>query len=94
MASRRRRRILFAPRYPTDPKRTRESNYVKDRNDCLKKIEQAIFKQARVVDAVLRQFPVDYREEAQPKIDQVKKIRLRAINELLGDGQVIKTSDE
>jgi hypothetical protein len=67
---------------------------IKDRNNCLKKIEQAIFKQTRTVDAVLRQFPVDYREGVEPKIDQVKKIRLRAINDLLGDGRMIKTSDE
>jgi hypothetical protein len=60
----------------------------------LKKIEQAIFKQTRTVDAVLRQFPVDYREGVEPKIDQVKKIRLSAINDLLGDGRTIKTSDE
>jgi hypothetical protein len=67
---------------------------VKDRNYCLKKIEQAIFKQSRTVDAVLRQFPVEDREGTEPKIDQVKKIRLRAINDMLSDGQVIKTSDE
>jgi hypothetical protein len=66
----------------------------KDRNECLKRIEQAIFKQTRTVDAVLRQFPVDYREGVGPKIDQVKKIRLNAINDLLGDGRMIKTSDE
>jgi len=35
---------------------------IKDRNDCLKKIEQSIFKQSRAVDYALRQFPVDYRE--------------------------------
>jgi hypothetical protein len=67
---------------------------INDRDGCLKKIEQAIFKQTRTVDAVLRQFPADYREEAEPKIDQVKKIRLRAINDLLGGGKMIKTSDE
>src|SRR5262245_39910271 len=65
----------------------------KDRNNCLKKIEQAIFKQSRAVDAMLRQFPVDYREGVEPKIDQVKKIRLRAVNDLLGDGNMIKTSE-
>jgi hypothetical protein len=67
---------------------------VKDRNECLKKIEQAIFKQTRTVDAVLRQFPVDYRETMGPKIGQVKEIRLRAVNDLLGGGRVIRTSDE
>jgi hypothetical protein len=30
----------------------------------------------------------------EPKIDQLKKIRLGAVNDLLGDGRVIKTSDE
>jgi hypothetical protein len=67
---------------------------ITDRNECLKKIEQAIFKQSRKVDDALRQFPVDYREGVEPKIDQVKKIRLRAVNDLLGDGRVIKTSEE
>jgi hypothetical protein len=70
------------------------TSQTKDRNECLKKIEQAIFKQTRTVDALLRQFPVEYREGVEPKIDQVKKIRLRAINDVLGGGQVIKTSDE
>jgi hypothetical protein len=69
------------------------ASQTKDRNNCLKKIEQAIFKQTRTVDAVLRQFPVDYREEVGPKIDEVKKIRLRAINDLLGGGDAIKTSE-
>ena len=66
---------------------------IKDRNNCLKKIEQAIFKQTRTVDAMLRQFPVDYREGVAPKIDQVKQIRLRAVNDLLGGGNMIKTSE-
>jgi hypothetical protein len=70
------------------------SSQIKDRNDCLKKIEQAIFKQTRTVDAMLRQLPIDYREGAGLKIDQVKKNRLRAINDLLGDGRMIKTPDE
>jgi hypothetical protein len=43
---------------------------------------------------VLRELPVDYREMVEPKIDGVKKIRLRAINDLLGDGRTIKTSEE
>jgi hypothetical protein len=82
--------IVYADAYT----RKLPASQIKDRNSCLKKIEQAIFKQSRTVDAVLRQFPVDYREGVETKIDQVKKIRLRAINDLLGDGRVIKTSDE
>jgi hypothetical protein len=82
--------IVYADAYT----RKLPASQTKDRNECLKRIEQAIFKQTRTVDAVLRQFPADYREGAEPKIDQVKKIRLRAINDMLGDGRVIKTSDE
>jgi hypothetical protein len=60
----------------------------------LKKIEQAIFKQSRTVDGILRQFPSAYRDGVESRIEQVKKIRLRAINNLLGDGRAIKISDE
>ena len=62
----------------------------KDRNVCLKKMEQAVFKQTRTIEAVLRELPVDYREPAEEKINQVKKIRLRAINDVLGNGEIIK----
>jgi hypothetical protein len=81
--------IVYADAYT----RALPASQTKDRNYCLKKIEQAIFKQTRAVDAVLRQFPVDYREGVGPKIDQVKKIRLRAVDDLLGDGNMIKTSE-
>ena len=81
--------IVYADAYT----RKLPASQIKDRNNCLKKIEQTIFKQTRSVDAVLRQFPVDYREGAGPKIDQVKKIRLRAVNDLLGGGNMIKTSE-
>src|SRR5215813_2071394 len=82
--------IVYADAYT----RKLPSSQIKDRNTCLKKIEQAIFKQSRTVDALLRQFPVDYREGVEPKIDQVKQIRLRAVNDLLGGGKIIKTSIE
>jgi hypothetical protein len=81
--------IVYADAYT----RKLPSSQNKDRNNCLKKIEQAIFKQTRAVDAVMRQFPVDYREEIGPKIDEVKKIRLRAVDDLLGGGNMIKTSE-
>jgi len=81
--------IVYADAYT----RKLPASQIKDRNNCLKKIEQAIFKQTRAVDAVLRQFPVDYREGVGPKIDQVKQIRLRAVNDLLGGGNMIKTSE-
>src|SRR5215470_2542925 len=82
--------IVYADAYT----RKLPASQAKDRNECLKKIEQAILKQTRTVDTVLRQFPVEYREGVEPKIDQLKKIRLRAINDVLGDGRTIKTSDD
>src|SRR5215470_19278673 len=82
--------IVYADAYT----RKLPASQIKDRNNCLKKIEQAIFKQTRSVDAVLRQFPVDYREGVETKIDQVKDVRLRAVNDLLGGGKIIKTSDD
>jgi hypothetical protein len=82
--------IVYADSYT----RKLPASQIKDRNNCLKKIEQTIFKQSSTVEAVLRQFPVDYRDGVETKIDQVKKIRLRAINDLLGDGRMLKTSDE
>jgi hypothetical protein len=81
--------IVYADSYT----RGLPASQTKDRNNCLKKIEQTIFKQTRTVEALLRQFPVDYREEVGPKIDQVKQIRLRAVNDLLGGGNMIKTSE-
>ena len=66
----------------------------KDRNHCLKRIEQTIFKQTRNLDAVLRDLPVESREVIGPQIGEVKKVRLRAINDLLGSGQVINSSNE
>ncbi len=82
--------IVYADTYT----RKLPDSQIKDRNNCLKKIEQAILKQSRTVETVLREFPADYRDMVDTKIGQVKKIRLRAINDLLGDGKIIKTSDE
>ncbi|MCI0661268.1 MAG: hypothetical protein L0220_09370 [Acidobacteria bacterium] len=63
----------------------------KDRNHCLKKIEQAIFKQNRNLEAAMRALPLASREAIEAQISEVKKIRLRAINDLLGGGQVINS---
>ncbi|MBO0724637.1 MAG: hypothetical protein J2P52_03475 [Blastocatellia bacterium] len=63
----------------------------KDRNQCLKRIEQAVFKQSRNLDSITRALPLESREAAEAQIGEVKKIRLRAINDLLGQGQVINS---
>jgi hypothetical protein len=64
---------------------------VKDRNHCLKRIEQAVFKQSRNLDSITRALPLESREAAEAQIGEVKKIRLRAINDLLGQGPVINS---
>jgi hypothetical protein len=63
----------------------------KDRSHCLKRIEQAVFKQSRNIDSITRALPLESREAAEAQISEVKKIRLRAINDLLGQGQVISS---
>jgi len=67
---------------------------IKDRNTCLKKIEQAIFKQSRNLDAIVRGVPYDARESVEGKINDVKKIRLRALDDALGGGKIINSSNE
>ena len=63
----------------------------KDRNHCLKRIEQAVFKQSRNLDSITRALPLESREAAEAQIGEVKKIRLRALNDLLGQGRVINS---
>jgi hypothetical protein len=65
----------------------------KDRNHCLKRIEQTIFKQTRNLDTIMRELPLESREVIEPRISEVKKVRLRAINDLLGGGRVINHSN-
>ncbi len=65
----------------------------KDRNHCLKKIEQIVFKQSRSLESITRAMPIEVRETVESQIGEVKKIRLRAINDLLGGGQVINSSN-
>lgn len=64
----------------------------KDRNHCLKRIEQAIFKQSRNMESITRALPLESRDTVESQVGEVKKIRLRAINDLLGGGQVIDSS--
>jgi hypothetical protein len=81
-------------RYADDYTRKLPRSQMKDRNHCLKKIEQAIFKNFRTFDAIMRELPFNHRESAQQKVADLKKIRLRAINDLLGGGNIINSSNE
>jgi hypothetical protein len=81
-------------RYADDYTRKLPGSQLKDRNNCLKKIEQAIFKQTRTLDMIARGISHDYREATERGVNDVKKIRLRAINDLLGGGNMINSSND
>jgi len=66
----------------------------KDRDHNLKRLEQAIFRQNTPLDALLAELPYELREESQPGVDAVRRIRLRAINDLLGGGRAITPPEE
>lgn len=80
--------------YADDYTRKLPDSQSKDRTNCLKKLEQAIFKQSRNLDTVSRGIPFDYREPLVEKIGQVKKIRLRALDDVIGGGKFIHSSNE
>ena len=63
---------------------------VKDRNKILKVLEQAIFKQQRNLEGARQQLPFDYREKTEPLAAAIKRIRLRALDDGLGNGSIIK----
>lgn len=79
--------------YANDYTRKLPDSQIKDRNHCLKKIEQAIFKQSRNLDTVNRDVPFLVREPIIEKINEVKKIRLRALDDVLGGGKFINSTN-
>ncbi len=79
--------------YANDYTRKLPDSQIKDRNHCLKKIEQAIFKQSRNLDTVNRDVPFLVREPIIEKINDVKKIRLRALDDVLGGGKFINSTN-
>lgn len=62
----------------------------KDRAKCLKDIEQALFKQNRPLEAVRRELPLELRETTDPLVEDLKRLRLRALNDVIGGGTFIK----
>lgn len=63
---------------------------VKERHKLLKLIEQAIFKQQRTLQGTRQELPYDQREAIEPIVAALKRIRLRALNDILGNGEIIK----
>jgi len=66
---------------------------VKERNACLKVIEQRIFKRTQTLDSVARELPFNYRESCERAQARAKSVRLRALNDLIGGGKVFGPSD-
>jgi len=81
-------------KYADDYTRKLPRSQIKDRDQCLKKIEQAILKNSRTLDAIMRELPYNYRESAQQTVEDLKKIRHRAINDILHGGNIINSSNE
>jgi len=62
----------------------------RDRNAVLKVIEQRIFRQIQAMDTAVRELPFDYRERGYKAINEVRKIRTRALDDYIGDGGFLK----
>lgn len=82
--------VLYADAYT----RQLPANQNKDRNHCFKKLEQIIFKQTRTMETVQRELPYEYRDAALVKFSDVRKVRVRALDALLGGGKIINSSNE
>jgi hypothetical protein len=65
----------------------------KERGQCLKHIEQRLFKQSATLNAVARELPYDYRGAGERAVETAKQVRLRALDDLLGDGSMFKETD-
>lgn len=65
----------------------------KERNQCLKMIEQRIFKKSQTLDAVARELPYTYRETSDRVVSTARNIRIRALDELLGGSSVLKSAN-
>jgi hypothetical protein len=70
------------------------SDQVKERNVCLKVIEQRIFKRTQTLDSVARELPFNYRESSERAQERARSVRLRALNDLIGGGKVFGPSDD
>ena len=64
----------------------------KERHSVLKVLEQKIFKQNQTLDAVVQELPFDYQASGIKAIEQVRRIRIRALDEHLGGGGFLKSA--
>lgn len=82
--------IVYADSYA----RRSTSERSKDRQSCLKTIEQQIFKQNTTLDSVVRELPAGYQDTGDRVTSTVRRIRLRAVDDLLGGGAFLKSSND
>jgi len=62
----------------------------KERNQCLKLIEQRLFRQTRLLEAVTMEMPSNYYQVSERAASTTKRIRLHALDDLLGGGEILK----
>jgi hypothetical protein len=70
--------------------RSLPASATKERNKLLKLVEQAIFKQQRTIEGTRQELPYEQREATESIVANLKRIRLRALNDILGNGEIIK----
>lgn len=82
--------ITYADSYA----RRNTSDQSKERHRCLKLIEQQIFKQYSTLDLVVRELPHLHRDIGDRATAVAKRIRLRAVDDLLGGGAFLKSAND
>ena len=82
--------IVYADSYA----RRSTTDRSKDRMACLKTIEQQIFKQNMTLDSVIKELPDSFHDTGERVTATVKRIRLRAVDDLLGGGSFLKSSND
>lgn len=61
-----------------------------DKRKVAKKIEQHLYKQVKVLERIRRRFPPERIAFADAALEQAKQTRIRALNEALAAGEVLK----
>jgi hypothetical protein len=76
--------------YADEHARTLPAPAVKERNKLLKLVEQAIFKLQRTLEGTRQELPLEQRDATESIVANLQRIRRRALNDILGNGEIIK----
>jgi hypothetical protein len=82
--------VIYADAYARRATRER----TKERTQTLKLIEQRIFRQSSALDSLARELPSTYSEISDRVVSTVKRVRLRALDEAIGSGDMLKSSTD